>query len=637
MRISIVKKQIPLSLIALLMLVAAPLFGQDDAPERPTTESLLPETTMMFVQIENVREFMEKSRESGVGQVFDNEKISKLVDSVTEEVTNAYEEVKEEVGLELEDFQNLPQGEITIGIVAPARGDLQYAFFLEVDNESDAFNNVLKRSRELAEENFDGTITEEAEDITFETFIIDENQFTTFEKDGLFVGASSRELVEQILDRWNEIEVPEIRPLTENRKFVTVMNRCRGTKDVPPDLRFFIDPIGLAKGATRGDIGAQTVINFLPILGLDGLSAIGASAIMDELGFESVGHLHVMLANPRAGIIKMLALKPGDYTPEDWVPESVGTYISSSWNINVFFAEMEKIVDTFGGEGVFKSRFDDAWEEDLGLSFREDFLPTFTGRISYMNWLNYPVDYTGQVQVFGIHIEDMERFEKIRDILIEKIESQSDEQVIDEVQYRGSTYWTENADFRESRDKKQVERRKKWAKRRGMDPEEITVANASYKVCIGVIDDVMIVCTNPAFFEAAVDTAQGEKPALVNNDEFVETTDTVAKLVRNDTPGAIFYQQPGKSVEFLLGLIKSEDGRQIEKSFQRNNFSKEADKEEEDQSTGFRMYNGLKRSFEENPLPEFEEIQGLFAPTGGFITNDDTGYHMMTFQLKHDR
>ena len=44
---------------------------------------------------------------------------------------------------------------------------------MEVDSESDAFNNVMNRSREVAEEAGEPPMVEEAEDVTFETFTSD--------------------------------------------------------------------------------------------------------------------------------------------------------------------------------------------------------------------------------------------------------------------------------------------------------------------------------------------------------------------------------------------------------------------------------------------------------------------------------
>ena len=153
MRNSIVKNQIRLWLLPLLMFViASPLAGQEERQdERPDTAKLLPETTQMYVEIGNIREFMEKMQETGMGQVFENEKVADLVDNLYTDMAENYEDIKEDVGLGLEDFQDLPQGEISFAIIAPKRDDLQYVFFMEVDSESDAFNNVMNRSREVAE------------------------------------------------------------------------------------------------------------------------------------------------------------------------------------------------------------------------------------------------------------------------------------------------------------------------------------------------------------------------------------------------------------------------------------------------------------------------------------------------------
>ena len=91
------------------------------------------------------------------------------------------------------------------------------------------------------------------------------------------------------------------------------MNRCLGNNELEPEARFFIDPIGLTRSATRGNFAAQAAINFLPIIGLDGLLGVGGSMLLSEDDFESVVHGHILLSNPRKGILEMLALKPTDY------------------------------------------------------------------------------------------------------------------------------------------------------------------------------------------------------------------------------------------------------------------------------------------------------------------------------------
>ena len=46
--------------------------------------------------------------------------------------------------------------------------------------------------------------------------------------------------------------------------------------------------------------------------------------------------------------------------------------------------------------------------------------------------------------------------------------------------------------------------------------------------------------------------------------------------------------------------------------------------------------SGLKQRLEENPLPEFEQLEKYFSQSGGYMSDDDTGLHMLFFTLKSD-
>lgn len=600
----------------LLLVIAIPVMAQDEEIERPATEKLLPETTVMFFQVGNVKEFITKMGDTGMGQMFQHPEVSSLVDGLYGEVENMYEDVKEEVGLELEDMQNFPTGEISVAVVAPKRADLQVVVMLEIDEESEAVQNIFQRGEEFLMEQGESLEVDDSGDVPFRSFKADGTTFTTFIKDGLFVSSNSAELAQQMIDRWMGREVEKIRPLTENRKFVTVMNRCRGTKETPPDFRFFIDPIEFARGATRGNVGAQAVINFLPIFGLDGLSAIGGSAIMDELGFESVGHVHVMLANPRAGLFKMLAIRPGEYEPESWMPADVNNYVTTSWDLPQAFAELAKIVDTFQGEGTFQEEIESNINEELGLDFHEDILTLMTGRFTYTSRIEFPATFTSQAQVLAIELADVERFDEVRMAFFDRLEEEGDLEDIQEVVYKGVSYWTASEE--------RLEQRREFLE--GLDERRARFAGRDGQLCVGVIGSSLIVCSSPKFMQVAIETERGEHAALLDDPEFKETTDTMVKLLRRDMPGAIFYNKPASGFEMLFDLAKGDDLQAVLDM---------VEGDEDDEPT--RYVSGIRQVLDDNQLPDFGEVREFFAPAGGFITNDDTGYHLMTFQLKYDR
>ena len=63
-------------------LVPAAAWGQDEAPQRPATEDLLPETTVLFFQIDDIRNFVDQLSQSSVGQMLKDEKVAPLVDDL---------------------------------------------------------------------------------------------------------------------------------------------------------------------------------------------------------------------------------------------------------------------------------------------------------------------------------------------------------------------------------------------------------------------------------------------------------------------------------------------------------------------------------------------------------------------------
>ena len=299
-----------LTLLSVSLCFPSLLLGQ--AAERPRSDELLPETTVAYVQIENVRDFAGKLADTNTGRMLADEKIAPLVSDLFQTAEDAYSDVEDQIGLSLEEIKNLPAGEVCFAVIAPKRKTPAFVLIVDTDEESETVGKALERGRELASDMELEIESEETDDVTFEKFTVQGQKISFFRKGGTIVISSNHDELISIVDRWMGREVEKIRPLTENRKFITIMNRCRGTKDTPADMRFFVDPIKLAKSATRGNAAAQLGLNFLPILGLDGLLGVGGATIMNEMDFESVGHLHVLLSNPRAGIFEMLALKPGD-------------------------------------------------------------------------------------------------------------------------------------------------------------------------------------------------------------------------------------------------------------------------------------------------------------------------------------
>ncbi len=130
-------------LLASICLMSVSVSAQTDPAERPATEDLLPETTVAFVQIDNIREFMDKMAQSPAGQMLQDENVAPLVEDLWGQAQSAYAEFEDEIGVSLEDLQSFPAGEITFAVIAPRRKNPEFMLLLETDPDSEAVDRVL--------------------------------------------------------------------------------------------------------------------------------------------------------------------------------------------------------------------------------------------------------------------------------------------------------------------------------------------------------------------------------------------------------------------------------------------------------------------------------------------------------------
>ena len=609
--------------IAAILLVAGlvpPVHGQDDPIPKPPTQELLPETTVAFVQIDNFRDMMEKMRESSMGKLMQDEAVAPLVEGLWDEARMAYADVEDKVGVSFDDIQALPSGEMTFAVIAPRRQNPEFMMIIQLDEDSEAVDRVLERGRELITQEGGQEITKEESDdgIEFESFVVDGKTIKFFQKDGWMVGSSSPEELDAFIDRWFGREVEKVRPLSQNRKFVTIMNRCLGSNELKPEARFFVDPINFAKSQTRGDIGAQIAINMLPVLGLDGLLGVGGSMILSEDEFESLVHAHVLLANPRKGVFEMIAFKPTDYKPEPWLPLDTATYMTTSWDVEQMLTELSTMIDTVQGEeDVVDLWFEDNLNKELELDVKEDILAHLSGRITYAEWISEPIQLNSQVQIFALGLKDAEAFEESLDVVIERINRDEEEERMVEGEYKGFRTWTVNTGI-----ERQMERRRQRRIERGEDVDGLEFETEMQpRPVVALVGDYLLMSFSSRsmqFIEHAIDTFEGDFESLVDDEKYYTVSQKMNRMLKTDMPCGISYQNPEHAFKLLFELAKSEETQ----SFITR------------QTEGNKYVAGFQQRMRDNPLPDFDDVKKYFRPSGGFAVSDDTGYHFLAFSLR---
>jgi hypothetical protein len=400
----------------LLLAAVSPLLA------RPSAMKLFPEETLLLVRTPNAGELFDRLRDTATGRMVRDPQVAPLVERLYGSAGDLYtQKVAEWLGVSWEELQDLPRAEVAFAIVA--RRDHLPAFVLLVDQGETP--GVAKRMLDAALTR----IQEDGGEMTKETIAGQEitvvregdNQDHTvgiFEREQTIVAATDPGLIREILQHWNsddggapvvsEESTPEAetatadaepptdaaeedssaseprqysgQTLARNNKFVTILRHCRRTHDPPPNLMFFVDPIGLVRQFNRDNAGMAIAMATFPALGVDGLAGIGSTMAFSAGRYDSLAHLHVLLDNPRSGVMQVIALEASDGAPPAWVFADLESYFSWRWNVRTSFEVIRSLVDRFQYEGRTDKFIAESINEKQGIDFEKEIIDNAEGR-----------------------------------------------------------------------------------------------------------------------------------------------------------------------------------------------------------------------------------------------------------------
>ena len=617
--------------------VAAP--QADSIPERPKTEFLLPETTVAMLQVPNFQEAVEKLKQTETGKIMMDEGVTPTIDSVWDMVKSAYDKRKDDVGLEFSDLTSLPGGEVTFTVIAPRRKKPEYMIIMDLNNDDGAMDRVMERGREILNENdlineIEPNAAVNEDGFELESFNVDGRDISFFQHENTIVACTSENEINDLIERWMGREVKKTRPLSANRKFVTIMKRCAGTNDLDPEFCFFVDPIAVAKSSTQGNPSGRFAINMLPLLGLDTLSAIGGTVFLDEEDFESVMHGHLLLTNPRSGIFSMLAFKPTDDELEPFIPLEVANHSMVSVDAPKAYAEIAKIYDAFIEPGAFEKSIDKKVNQEFGLNLKENLIDTIDGRVSLFQWIEEPAVINSTKTGLVFRLKDTEAFERLLDGLMNKANQNRAEDdnggdaplAVEKRVYREITIYAEPQTRIDSRNERLNGRRtRNQDNQNAQDKDAVTKRGFGIEFetpQFAIFGDCLVVTLDSSnLMKTLIDRHLGEGETLVDGEGYDRIVTESQRLLNNELPIANFYSDPKRQFKWILELVKSSTAQKLDPG----------------DSKFFKSVRDLQDRFAENPLPEFEQLENYLTPSGGFVTDDDTGLHMLFFSLKQDQ
>ena len=536
-----------------------------------------------------------------------DERIKPFVQHLYGSAIEAAQIVEQNLGMTVEQILAIPEGEITLAFAAPpAFGPAPVLIFdLPKDRKNlealmDQGVDAIKRggySRET--ETIEGTEVD-----IFEKGIDGDGpgQILRFIRDDTLVITPNKRIATRILELWSGKEEDTI---LENQAFKLISARCKMGEEEQPQWFWFADPIGIAKAATRGNLGAAAGLAILPAIGLDGFKGVGGSTFLPDSEFEAVSHMHIYLEPPRDGVLEMITLKEGDSEPQDWVPSDVINYINVHLDLQETYTLLKELVDSFRGEGTVGGFVKSRMSEELGVDVEQDIIAQLEGRMTMVQLYEKPARINSQSTMLAARVRSRERFEKTFKTLMEDRFGDN----LEAANFEGHTIYRVAFDD-DPIDEENERRARRQRFRRNTRPHPSFI----------LLDDYFIFADRPSSIERLIRTKKDPEISLKASIDFQLMLEKIHQQPNGKTASMVTFSRPAEALKMFYELMRSDDAKKFL-----------ADQRDENP-----FFRALDDALQENPLPPFSELEKYFTTAAGLMTNEESGIHSVSFSLRLD-
>lgn len=575
------------------LLVIAPVASA----ERPSAPKLLPTHTLAYARIADAPLLRERFQETALGRIGADEEVKPLVSSTYNAINEAWKLLEERISVPLDELIVLPQGELAVAFVSAPKQPSGLIVLMDVKDRLRTATKLLEDGHAFVKQ--EGGNVETIKVAGVEASLVtgpDGGAIVHFEKEGTIVITTSEALAEQVLDLWDG---SELKSLAENDQFNAIMSRCAGSSDDPPQLTFFVDPIEVVRATARGNFAVQTAVALFPLLGLDGVKGLGGSLTLATGDFDQVAHFHLLIEEPRAGIVKVLAFGSGDTTPEPWVPSDASSYTTLHWNVQESYEVAAELYNSIMEEGEFQQEVKTRLSDRIGVDVETEIIPALDGRITIANWIQKPATINSNTVLVGIKLKDPDSFLTVHNKVVEKFSDRLEKKSMAGVTYHTTTLPPPPAArFDDGSERPRLTRRP--------------------SLCFAIVGDYLLICDSVEALETALQATTDPSRGLAEQPDFKLIHSKIKRQNGGDSPGMLQFSRPEEGMRLLYDLATGDAVKdRVERGSENNPFLKRVD--------------GLMK---ENQIPPFAAIAKYLAPGGGMATSDETGLHYSTFTLK---
>jgi hypothetical protein len=402
--------------------IAAPLTRAAAPPE-----NVLPDSTVLFVKINNAANLRESFLQSQFGQLWNDSALKPWRESIAEKLDDSSKTIKETLGLSIRELIELPQGTVSMGIIARDDAKVPAALVLSMDvgKNSEQTASALTKATKVAEEKGAKVETQDFKGLTIHVLHMVEKKDDKDKKDDKpqppLVWTQNKSVFTITTD------VDELKKLIENAEgrtesLASTESYSQAVKKFggEPQVLWFVDVSRFLKIFTQAAAAndknpgaAQQVETMLQISGINGLKALAGSVVLNSGNFDSLTKTVFLAPAPVQGVLKAFKMPKVALRPEPWVPASVSSYQTVSWDLDAAFLAINDIANMFQ-PGILNVLEQQLVGPNGGepISFQKDIFGPLGNRITMITDYKKPIKEDSQRTLIAVALSDSKAFER---------------------------------------------------------------------------------------------------------------------------------------------------------------------------------------------------------------------------------
>ena len=562
-------------------------------------EKVLPDSTVFFLEIKNAAALREAFKQSQFGQLAADPAVKAFKDDLVEKIDESGKSIKDKVGVSLRELLELPQGVVSIAVVGKDNPDDPADIILLVDagKNTQTLHDVLVKATKQGEDTGAKVAREDFRGLALTVIQppkpkeVKEGQppvppiVWTHEGSQFTIG-TDLDLVKNVLAHANGRE--DALASTEN---FTQSARKLGSDGQVIWFADFGKLIQLAsKMAARGKNAGnvEQIKAMVQVLGINGLKSAAGTFTMNTGTYDSLNKIFVFAPVPVQGILKLFSMPKVNLRPEPWVPATVASYQTYSWDLDAAFVAINDLANMFQ-PGVLNVLEQQLVGPNGGepLSLKKDIFDPIGDRISLVSDFKKPITEDSQRMLLGVALEDVQMFRRTLEKLIALAGGAPKKR-----EFQGTTIYDFDVPALPNANAGQVQLK---------GPISLTIAK-----------NTLFVASDPTLLEL---TLRGGGPTLAESPSFHAVAKEIPEKV-----SSLSYARPDESARLSYDMIKS---GQFEKAL-----------------AGAAVAGGgpdvskLGKAIDKSKLPDFSVFAKYLSQGGGYSIMEDDGVTFTSFTLR---